>query len=94
MLEELLEEVRLERIRQDDRFGWPRMHHPTWWLTILAEEFGEFAHDVCDHEFEAGNWKKNMREELVQIAAVALAAIEDLDLQHDMTGSAGEEDQW
>ena len=56
MLEDIIEEVRLERIRQDDRFGWPRAHEPSWWLTILAEEFGEYARDVCERAFEEGRY--------------------------------------
>lgn len=81
ILEEIIEEVRLERIRQDDKWGWPRNHEPSWWLTILAEEFGEFAREVCDRSFENGEWLDNMREELIQVAAVAIAAVEDLDQQ-------------
>lgn len=81
MIEDILEEVRKERIKQDSRFGWPRNHSPSWWLTILAEEFGEYARDVCDKKFEEGQYVENMREELIQIAAVAIAAIEDLDIQ-------------
>lgn len=82
MVEDILEEVRIERIKQDSRFGWPRRHEPAWWLTILAEEFGEYARDVCDRKFEEGLYLDNMREELIQIAAVAIAAVEDLDIQH------------
>ena len=84
MLEDILEEVRQERIRQDDKWGpVPRSHSPERWLTILAEEFGEFAHDVCDHNFEEGKYRENMREELIQIAAVAVVIAEDLDWQDE-----------
>lgn len=82
ILEEILEQVREERVRQDDKWGpVPRNLSPERWLAILAEEFGEFAHDVCDHKFEYGEYKENMRDELIQIAAVAVVIIEDLDHQ-------------
>lgn len=83
MIEDILEEVRKERIAQDSRFGWPRIHEPSWWLAILSEEFGEFARDVVEREFEEGRYTDNMRNELIQVAAVAIAAIEDLDHQYD-----------
>ena len=88
MIEEILEEVRQERIRQDARFGWPRKHSPEWWFVILGEEFGEVARDVCERAFEEGRYRDNMREELIQVAAVAIAAIEDLDVQYN------ENDEW
>jgi NTP pyrophosphatase (non-canonical NTP hydrolase) len=88
LLEDIIEEVRQERISQDDKYGWPRNHKPERWLAILAEEFGEFAIDVNDCRFESGMWKDNMRNELIQVAAVAIAAIEDLDQQYE------QEDKW
>lgn len=85
MIEDILEEVRQERIRQDAKWGpIPRNHDPYKWLAILAEEFGEFAHDVCDKKFEEGHYRVNMREELIQIAAVAVVIAEDLDYQDEL----------
>lgn len=83
MIEEVLEEVRLERVLQDDKWGWPRRHSPEWWLTIMTEEVGEFAEDILEGHFTDGRYRHNMRNELIQIAAVAVAAIEDLDMQDD-----------
>ena len=43
----LLDEVRRERERQEDKWG-AQNHEPSWWLTILAEEVGEAARDVLE----------------------------------------------
>ena len=43
-------------------------------LAILAEEFGEYANAVCDHDVP------EQRAELVQVAAVALANVELIDI--------------
>jgi NTP pyrophosphatase (non-canonical NTP hydrolase) len=42
-------------------------------LAVLAEEFGEVARAVCERDYV------NLREELVQVAAVSLAWLEALD---------------
>ena len=46
-LRNLLEEVRFERGRQEVKWG-PQTHDRSWWLTILAEEFGEAARAVLE----------------------------------------------
>ena len=69
----VLGEVAAERGRQDARWG-PQNHHPLYWLGILAEEVGEFAKDTI----ERGRLE-SARGELIQVAAVAVAAIESLD---------------
>lgn len=66
-----------ERIRQDAKWGFVRDLPAERWLTILTEEVGEFAKDILDHT----DYRGNMRDELVQIAAVAIAALQDLDAQ-------------
>jgi NTP pyrophosphatase (non-canonical NTP hydrolase) len=61
-----------ERYRQDARHG-PvsvRRLSPTQWLAILVEEVGEAA-EAMQHENYVG-----MENELVQVAAVAVAMIE------------------
>jgi NTP pyrophosphatase (non-canonical NTP hydrolase) len=73
--EKIVADVLAERARQD--LKWGVCHHPSqMWLTILAEEVGEVAKAILLKD------TKNYREELVQVAAVALAAIESLDAQH------------
>jgi NTP pyrophosphatase (non-canonical NTP hydrolase) len=69
---EALRRVLEERTRQDYRFGSPPQNlTPSAWLTILMEEMGEVAKATID-----GN-STNYIEELVQVAAVALYALED-----------------
>lgn len=79
-------EIRAERARQEMRYG-PQDHDPFKYLCILGKEVGE-AHDAAH---EAYDWKtaiwdpspsmkvKAIRDELVQVAAVAKAMIETLD---------------
>jgi NTP pyrophosphatase (non-canonical NTP hydrolase) len=75
MGENIVADILAERERQDCKWG--VCHHPTQvWLTILAEEVGEVAKAILLED------TKNYREELIQVAAVALAAIESLDAQH------------
>jgi len=53
------------------------LRHRRWvlalWLAVLVEEVGEVGQAILRGE------RKNYREELVQVAAVALAAIQDYD---------------
>lgn len=73
----VLEDVAEERQNQIARWGKQR-HSPFYWLAILTEEVGEVAKEIADgrvQPFDAGAY----REELVQVAAVAVAAIEALD---------------
>lgn len=48
-------------------------------LVILAEEFGEVAHEVGDSMQPCGFDKAHLREELIQVAAVCMAWVESLD---------------
>ena len=68
----VLYDVAAERDRQDKKWGVQR-HDPQWWLVILAEEVGEVARAIFESD------TKDYREELIQVAAVAVAAIESLD---------------
>ncbi len=63
-----------ERKRQDGKWG-EQNHHPLKWLAILAEEFGEASKAWLEGE------GVKYRDELVHVAAVALAAIESFDRQ-------------
>ena len=64
-----VKKILAERDRQDDKWGMHN-HSPEKWLSILGEEFGE----ACKAALH-GNRKKFLRE-MVQISAVALAALE------------------
>lgn len=72
-----ISDIKTERNDQDRRFG-PQNHDPYVWLTILMEEVGEVAQAYNDYR-EKGRSIILYREELVQVAAVALAMIECYD---------------
>lgn len=78
-MENILEDIRKERERQDLKFGADRDQHPAVWLTVLTEEVGEVAQEICDSNFNVDNLKDNYRVELIQVAAVAVAAIQNYD---------------
>ena len=67
-----------ERKRQDYKWG-QQNHHPIIWMSILTEEVGEAAKEANDIFFANAQRIEQLREELVQVAAVAIAAIESLD---------------
>lgn len=65
-----------ERKRQDKKWGTPA-HTDGTWLAILTEEIGEVAKEVlCGGRTPHGY---ELRQELIQVAAVALAWVEDID---------------
>ncbi len=72
----VLNRIALERIRQDQKWG-EQNHSPAWWMVILMEEVGEAARAV----FEVGEHGKvanHYIEEMTQVAAVAVAALENI----------------
>lgn len=85
----VLDEVARERTSQDQQWG-EQNHHPFAWLAILAEEVGEAntaAMEACvwrPGDFP-GTGKHTMhplnhfREELIQVAAVAVSIVECID---------------
>lgn len=88
MIHDLLEEhsdilydVLNERQRQNDKFGANRTQHPFLWNTILVEEVGEASKDSLDIYFSSNPEEalKRYRKELIEVAAVAIATIQDLD---------------
>lgn len=67
------DDVLAERFRQEHKWG-VQNHNAALWVTILGEEFGEVARAAMeDVTF------REMRAELVQVAAVAFAAIDFID---------------
>ena len=78
-----------ERRYQMERWGLISHHTPAQWLAILTEEVGEVAREVLVLEGEARpNWKpctkeeankarSNITRELIQIAAVCHAWLEN-----------------
>lgn len=77
-----------ERMRQLDKFGkqdWP----PEFWMTILMEEVGESARAVCEMKLlPAKAYADNYKEELIQVAAVALSALENFQEQENIANAS------
>ncbi len=81
----ICDEILDERAAQDAKWG-EQNHSPLAYFAIFAEEAGEVAKDVVELTFARSEHKrkqhlKNMRLELVQTAAVAVAMIQALDRQ-------------
>jgi NTP pyrophosphatase (non-canonical NTP hydrolase) len=67
-----LDAIDIERNRQD--YKWGEQNHPNlFWLSILAEEFGEIGKSINEKDF------CNMKSEIVQTAAVCVAWLECLE---------------
>lgn len=64
-----------ERMSQEEKWG-QQNHSPEKWLLILMEEVGEFSKEALDTPPHLGGKNPNLRAELVQVAAVALAMLE------------------
>jgi len=69
--QEILALIVAERRRQDEKWG-EQNHAPVKWLAILLEEAGEAAKAALENEYGL------YVQELVQVAAVAVVAIESL----------------
>jgi NTP pyrophosphatase (non-canonical NTP hydrolase) len=77
----ILDEIHSERVRQDQKWG-EQNHSPAEWLMILGEEVGEVNKAALETFFKYKDSDKDYskyREELIQVAAVAVAMIECLD---------------
>jgi len=78
-----LKEIAAERERQDEKFG--IQNHPDQvWNSILVEEIGEISRALNEINFSQDHaalelWKANLRSELIQVSAVAVAWIEAID---------------
>ena len=77
----ILEEVTVERVRQDQKWG-EQNHDPFKWAAILGEEVGEVNRAVLEMHFnEDPEMADDLRIELIQVAAVAVAAVQCMDRQ-------------
>ena len=77
------EAIRRERLYQTNKWGeHNQTHHYVEWLAILAEEFGEVATEtnaiIWDKKSRDEVWE-HLRSELIQVAAVAVAWIQQID---------------
>lgn len=83
---EVLKDINEERERQDEEWG-EQNHSPVIWMPILMEEVGEAAQEaVKSHFADEGVYGKHVdlyRQEMIQVAALAIAMIESLDRQRD-----------
>lgn len=74
----IIAEVLAERARQDAKFGpMPRFLDVTVWSLVLGEEVGEVQKAILEGDITG------YRAELIQVAAVAIAAVLDWDLFND-----------
>lgn len=81
MMNNIYDEISAERTSQDAKFG-TQAHKPVEWLPILVEEVGEVAKEVCENHHSWFYGKRdyaNYRKELIQVAAVCVHMIENLD---------------
>jgi NTP pyrophosphatase (non-canonical NTP hydrolase) len=70
----VLDLIQAERQRQDEKWG--EQNHPDEiWLAILSEEIGEASQALLHNKF-GGKAKGTLRDELVQVAAVAVQWLE------------------
>ena len=70
--------IKMERARQNKKWG--VQHHSNMeWLSILVEEVGEVGKALCEYHLQSkpGVTSQTIIDELVQVAAVAVAWIED-----------------
>lgn len=74
---EIIRRVIEERVKQNTKYPEDRNLPLPLWSTVLAEEVGESARAVLEHDLV------NLEEELVQVAAVAVAWLEDLQYQKE-----------
>lgn len=74
-----------ERKKQDEKWGKDRDLDPFFWLAILVEEVGEIAKAILEPNFSDPKNEK-IRKEAVQVAAVALAFIENIDRNQEVDG--------
>ena len=85
-MKNILNEISKERDAQDEKWG-IQTHHPEKWMVILMEEVGEAAAECREAYPFISKIPKNTknvllnkyRKEMIQVAAVAVAAVESLD---------------
>lgn len=66
-----------ERRRQDNKWANRRQNSTSEWMMILGEEYGEACQAGCDIIFSQSNDRSRLVDELVQVAAVAVAILEN-----------------
>lgn len=69
---EILGDIITERLKQDAKFP-EEENTDERWYAILGEEFGEIGRAILTED------RANLREELIQLAAVSVAWVEIMD---------------
>ena len=80
-MEHIFKEIEKHRHEQDAKHG-KNNHHPFVWLAILGEEVGEANKAALETEFgypDNNGTFDEYREELIQVASVAVAMIQNID---------------
>lgn len=73
---DIFEQINAERDRQNAKWGEQRAPDNPW-LAILVEEVGEVAQEIC-LAYSGFSEKDRLRDELTQVATVAVAWLESL----------------
>ena len=95
MLHQILKEIENERKKQDEIWG-EQNHGTFFWLTVLMEEVGEASKAALEANIymnpnNRAIFFKEYRQELIQVAAVAVAAIESLE-RNELGDKGGKSD--
>lgn len=77
----IFQEIIDERIRQDRKWGDQSYNSPMVWTAVLGEEFGEVAKAAIEYRFRDASID-DLHKELIQVAAVAVAWVEAIDVGH------------
>lgn len=75
--QEIFNEIDIERSYQDHKWGAERAPDNPW-LAILVEEVGEVAQEICQ-AYSTPGFGGGLKEELIQVATVAVAWLESLE---------------
>ena len=77
---DVMEEVTKERLAQEEKWG-QQNHSDFKWMAILGEEVGEACEAALNSSIETANasYRLQLRTELLQVAAVAVAHVEAID---------------
>lgn len=78
----VMKRVLIERRRQDEKWGADQRNPQDRWLAILVEEIGEVAKEML-------NGDPRFEQELVEVAAVAVAWLEQLHKDKETDGPTG-----
>jgi hypothetical protein len=77
--EDIVTEIAAERAHQVEKWG-QQDHEPLQWLAILASELGELGQALVELDLRGdARWEPYYRSGLIQLAAVAVAAVESAD---------------